>query len=112
MNEHTKAGIDRYVQHGIIPGDFLRAVLSNDLKESFGRADLENRRDMFEIVQYLYNNVPSVCWGSPEKVASWIEFKSNERNAKAAKPHCKGCNRVIEEDEMMAKGFCNDCYRD
>ena len=79
MNEYTKAGIDKYVRDGTPPGDFLYAVLCNDLKESFGRADLENRRDMFDIVVYLYSNAPSACWGSPEKVASWIEFKRGEK---------------------------------
>ena len=80
MNETTKNGIIRYVENGTPPGEFLFAVLSNDLKESFGKADLENRRDMFEIVSFCYNYIPIECWGSEEKVNAWLEKKAEERS--------------------------------
>ena len=73
MKSSTKDGIDRYVEDHCPPGSFLMAVLSNDLKESFARADEENRRDLFEIVSYCYNYIPWNCWGSPEKVREWLE---------------------------------------
>jgi len=82
MNPDTKAGIDRYVKDGVPPGDFLRAVLSNNLSESFGLADLENRRDMFEIVSYLYNKVPMDVWGSLEKVQAHLDMKRRLREIK------------------------------
>lgn len=55
------------------------AVLSNDLKEACGRADSFNRRILFEIVVWLYNNAPITCWGSPEKVDAWLTAKAKER---------------------------------
>jgi len=61
MNPHTKVGIDRYVEYGVMPGDFLFAVLTNNLAQSFGRADMENRHDMQEIVSYCYNEIPGDC---------------------------------------------------
>ena len=70
--EHTKGGIDRYVNYHIPTGDFLYAVLTNNLKESFARADDENIKNMFDIVKYCYNEIPSECWGSPEKVKNWL----------------------------------------
>ena len=72
MKETTKAGIDEFVQYGQPLGDFLTAVLQNNLVEAIGRADEENQRDIVEIVGYLYWEIPSSCWGSPEKVAKWI----------------------------------------
>ncbi len=54
------------------PGGFLRAVLENDLAGAFGRADDDNRRAMHDIVCYVYNELPSQCWGSPAKVAAWL----------------------------------------
>ena len=33
-------GLERWIDHHIEPGDFLCAVLENDLKEACGRADL------------------------------------------------------------------------
>lgn len=73
MKPAVRNGIDRYVEDRCPPGSFLTAVLSNDLKESFGRADEENIRDMFEIVSYCYNEIPFDCWGSPERVKHWLE---------------------------------------
>ena len=77
--QDTVESIDRYVNDGIPPGDFLFAVLSNNLKESFKRADSNNCRYMADIVRYLYNYVPSACWGSPESVKTWLDFKRQQR---------------------------------
>jgi hypothetical protein len=61
-----------YVKERVPPGDFLYAVLTNDLRESFGRADEDNRAAMFEIVSYCYNRIPANCWGSRERVQAWL----------------------------------------
>jgi hypothetical protein len=66
--ELTKGGIDRYVRDGCMPGSFVRAVLENDLREAFARADENNTREMFSIVEYCYNKIPGGCWGSPARV--------------------------------------------
>jgi hypothetical protein len=47
--------------------------LSNDLFQAFGRADLHNTRTMYVICMYIYNELPSPCHGSPEKVEAWIK---------------------------------------
>ena len=73
MKADTKDAIDRYVEHRIPTGDFLQAVLENNLEQSFARADEVNRYDMFEIVRYIYNHTPSCCWGSKKMVKAWIE---------------------------------------
>ena len=75
MKTSTKAGLDYYAKERVPPGDFLRAVLENDLMEAFGRADIENRRDMFEILNYVYNNMPYSCHGSPLAVEEWLGRK-------------------------------------
>lgn len=69
----------RYIEDGCPTGDFLRAVLSNDLKESFGRADEQNRETLFDIVSFLYNEAPAPCWGSPDLVKAWLEKETAER---------------------------------
>lgn len=75
----AKQTIDDYVNLGLQPGDFIRAVLTNNLKEAFGRADSENREAMFDIVSYCYNHIPASCWGSPEAVEAWLSFKHQQR---------------------------------
>ena len=42
--KNTLAGLKRYVKDRIHPGGFLIAVLENNLTESFGQADKENRK--------------------------------------------------------------------
>ena len=81
MKEDTKDSIDRYVQQRVPTGSFLQAVLSNDLRGALGQADEDNRRDLFEIVAYCYNEIPGVCWGSPEKVDQWLATPQDKRNA-------------------------------
>lgn len=68
----TIEALARYVNDKIPPGGFLLAVLENDLKEAFGRADIWNRGALHSIVSYLYNEVPSTCWGSPDRVRAWL----------------------------------------
>jgi hypothetical protein len=70
-----RESLDLYARLGVPPGDFLRAVLENSLKEAVGRADHINGPAIHHIVSYCYNELPSTCWGSPERVARWIEDK-------------------------------------
>jgi hypothetical protein len=69
--EHIRGGLIRFVDHGILPGGFLQAVLSNDLPEACARADDENRPRLFAIVRWLWNEAPATCWGSPEAMRAW-----------------------------------------
>ena len=72
---HIHGGIWRYVVEGILPGDFLRAVLDNNLTRAFGCADDRNTEHMHDIVKFMYNEVPSMCWGTPKRVDDWCLHK-------------------------------------
>ena len=56
--------------------DFLFAVLENNLREAVGLADDHNKSNLPAYVAYLYNEAPSACWGSPEKVTAWLNERS------------------------------------
>jgi len=73
---HVIDGLSLYVLLGIQPGHFLTAVLENDLRESFARADEECRRGLFALVCFLYNGIPARAWGSPERVEQWLDTRS------------------------------------
>ncbi len=77
--EDVKESLQRYVDEGCPTGGFLLAVLENNLCEAFGRADENNLCAMFEIVSYIYNNLPGSCWGSKTKVNTWLETKAKEK---------------------------------
>jgi hypothetical protein len=76
--ERLAGAMQRYIEHGIPPGHFLTAILSNDLREACERADDDHKHTLFEIVGWLYNEAPSPCWGSPDKFAAWIEARRPE----------------------------------
>ena len=64
-----------YVMNGAPPGggSFMEAVLSNNLKESFGRADDRNRAALFDTVSWCYRHLPAEAWGFLEKIQEWCE---------------------------------------
>jgi len=78
IKQETIDGIRRYADKGIPTGGFLHAVLSNNLCESFDRADTENRAALHEIIHYIYHNIPADSWGSTAKVEAWLKAKREE----------------------------------
>ncbi len=75
----VKRALVLYVKDGVPLGGFLTAVVCNDLREAFCRADYENRRQMFEIVRYLHNDCPAVCWGSKTAHEKWMAKHTKRR---------------------------------
>lgn len=69
--ERMTPALERWIERGQLPGEFLQAVLRNDLREAVGRADPENLAALPAYVGYLYNEAPAGCYGSPEKMAAW-----------------------------------------
>ncbi len=64
-------GLRRWIERGIVPGDFLQAVLRNDLQAAALMADDQNAPNLRAFIGYLYNEAPRECWGNPEKVNAW-----------------------------------------
>ena len=80
---YMMAGIRRYIKKGIPPGDFLRAVICNDLTDAVSRADDVNLYNLPAYAGYFYNEAPGNCWGSREKMEKWIaKFADAECMAK------------------------------
>jgi len=70
--ERMMGGIQRYINGRIRPGDFLCAIICNDLKNTIGRADSENIENIPAFVDYFYNKAPFNCWGSEEVMEKWL----------------------------------------
>lgn len=82
MPSHTLEALNLYLDLGIVPGSFLKAVLCNDLMEAYRCADDINIANMYAIVRHMYSNVPANAWGSMEKVHAYIKNKFEERKEK------------------------------
>ena len=70
--EMVKESLDAYATDHKPVGDFIRAVLSNDLGETISRADPQNLREIKQIVGYCQWEIPRECWGSPEAYKKWV----------------------------------------
>jgi hypothetical protein len=64
-------GLARFFNQGVKPGHFLSAVLSNDLQETYGRADDVSRGILPRLMELLYNHAPSAAWGSARQFEAW-----------------------------------------
>ena len=69
--EHCRDGMRQWIEQGEQPGDFLSAVLCNNLSRAVGRADGVNRAALHNYVKFLYNDIPSAAWGSWEACRAW-----------------------------------------
>lgn len=70
--DYTLEGFRRYVNTRTPTSGFIRACLENDLTQAYHRADDNNLPAIPAIVNYMYNELPGPCWGSPEKVKAWL----------------------------------------
>ncbi len=71
--DHMWGGIERYINEHIPPGEFLQAIICNDLREAVGRADDENIVNIPAFVSFFYNYAPGNCWGSIEEYKEWLK---------------------------------------
>lgn len=72
IRDDIKMALYNYVEKGWPLGEFLTAVVENDLMEAMGRADSYNRATIHQICTYVYNEMPMSSHGSPEKVTQWM----------------------------------------
>lgn len=69
---HMMARLRAYLDNHEPVGDFLTAVLTNNLREACERADDTNIEILPVYVAYLYNEAPGLSWGSVERHANWL----------------------------------------
>ena len=70
----------RYFNEKLPPGNFLRAVLENDLMNATGRADSENCGVLHVYTALLYNHCPKDSFGSKEAVRAWLASREDEED--------------------------------
>ena len=70
--DYMIGGLVRYVVHHIEPGDFLCAVIANDLLGAYQCADRTNSDKLYNYVQFFYRHAPPQCWGSREALKAWL----------------------------------------
>lgn len=68
-------GVVRYVFDRIQPGQFLTAVLTNNLSGAVMFGDRASVTSLDPLVRLLMNEewIPWSCWGNPGRVTTWLE---------------------------------------
>lgn len=79
LPEHMREGMQRYIEHGIVPGSFLRSVLENDLMGALKNADDINLHRLPDYGRFLYNDMPTAIFGSPKKVKAHAKAMAEQR---------------------------------
>lgn len=76
--ENIRGGIERYIECGITGGNFLEAVLCNDLKGACFSADPVTVNFLPSIVRWLWNYAPHQCHGSENHVRGWVDARQHD----------------------------------
>jgi hypothetical protein len=73
--ERMRVSLIRYgVEHAAV-GQFLTAVICNDLFRAVGYADEENLALLPVYVLWFYNVAPAGCFGSGPAMAEWLDTR-------------------------------------
>ena len=70
--KHLQRDILAYVILGKQPSGFREAVLRNNLMDAVDRANEEEMAALKSVAEFIFNYVPSGCWGSKKKIDSWF----------------------------------------
>jgi len=71
---HMRDGVVKYVLFGIKPGNFLSAVISNDLFGAMRRADDINLHNLNKYGVFFTNYAPSNSYGDPASLTEWCSI--------------------------------------
>lgn len=70
--EHTQEALNNYFFHGYEPGNFVTAVLCNDLMRATNSCDHINKKYLTDIAKWVMHNAPNMSWGSRQMVQDWL----------------------------------------
>ena len=102
--DYMEEGMQLWVEHGLEPGSFASALLKNDLRAAFERADENNTRHMRDWVVWCTMELPAQCWGSAEVVKAWAELGGiRGLRARRAQPEILKGNRDIYDPQMQVE---------
>ena len=76
-NPAMEPGLKIYLETGQLPGDFLQALLSNNLIDVFARADTTNYKLIQDWCWWIHGEFPDNAWGDKATMMSWSEQGGN-----------------------------------
>tara|TARA_Y100000401_G_scaffold115030_1_gene117998 strand:+ start:616 stop:897 length:282 start_codon:yes stop_codon:yes gene_type:complete len=67
-----KEEMKKYVEEGIETGSSLKYILQNDLFKTMMYSDPDNQELIKDVVLWIWNQLPSETYGTPDKVDKWL----------------------------------------
>lgn len=71
---HMQEGVINYLENGVHPGGFLSELLQGKIS-AFFHADATNRACMQSWVDFLYQDMPGLAWGTEDRFNQWLEAR-------------------------------------
>ncbi len=79
LPQRYRGGMQRYFEHGIMPGEFLSCVLRNELYETYRVADDKSLEALSLVMTWLVTEPPAQAWGHPTRVQNWCRARRDDR---------------------------------
>ena len=73
--EYMHEGLMQWILNGRPVGNFLTAVLENNLREACNRADEANKTRLYNYILFLNNYAPMGCWGDADRTEVWADHQ-------------------------------------
>ena len=106
---HILDSINRFVEYGLEPGSFVKAVLSNDLAGAFNAADTDAEAGIRDILKYVRWEIPAESWGSPAKVEAWLNSKPRQNHFhRDVSSHIKQCRQQWNRYNLLTEEKSDD----
>lgn len=106
LPEHVREGAKLYVERGIKPGSFMKAILANDFAGALLHADSVNSNRLHLFATWLNRRCPPEAWGSYEAVSKWLRAGGihGRKNKKEEAEQSSAMVRGEEETKCEARG--------
>ena len=79
LPEPLRAEMRAYIECGQRPSNLLLAFLNNDLANAvYALSQSHHLISELELVNWLHSHAPLGCFGTPEKVRTWIHWRTGQ----------------------------------
>lgn len=104
LPEYMRFGMKAWIVEGVVPGDFLSAVLKNDLMKACAHADSVNRILLHKYAEWLYSYAPTNCYGSEANFNKWEGLNREYPHHKPLAEYVRICES--EDHDMWSRVDC------
>lgn len=103
---NLQEGMRRYIEEGILPGDFLQACLANDFVMVLRRASPKTYDYVDSIAMFLYTELPARS--SPD--CPWGSREAIDRHIQRVRERRRPSTQMVPP--ILKRSWCEECRSD